>query len=48
MIREIKVAENNLSDEQQVQDGIRSLPNTWEQMRLNMTHNENIKTFDDL
>jgi len=48
IIRELKVAENNLSDEQQVQDGIRSLPNTWEQMRLNMTQNENIKTFDNL
>jgi len=47
MIRELKVAENNLSDEQQVQAGICSLPDTWEQMRLNMTHNENIKTFDD-
>ena len=48
MIRELKTAGNNLSDEQQVQTDIRSLPDTWEQMRLNMTHNENIKIFDDL
>ena len=48
MICELKAIENNLSDEQQVQDGIRSLPDTWEQMRLNMTHNRNNKTFDDL
>ena len=48
MIRELKVAENNLSDEQQVQASICSLPDTWVQMRVNMTHNENIKTFDDL
>ena len=47
MIRELKAAENNLSDEQQVQASIRSLPDTWVQMRVNMTHNENIKTFDD-
>ncbi|KAM7465477.1 hypothetical protein LguiB_013039 [Lonicera macranthoides] len=48
MIRELKAAGNNLSDEQQVQAGIRSLPDSWEHMRVNMTHNENIKTFDDL
>ena len=48
MIRELKAAESNLSDEQYVQAGICSLPDTWEQMRLNMTHNKNIKTFDDL
>jgi len=36
-----------LSDEQ-AQAGIRSLPDTWEQMTLNMMHNEKIKTFDDL
>jgi len=45
MIHELKAAGNNLSDEQQVQAGIHSLPDTWEQTRLNMPHNE---TFDDL
>ena len=48
MSRELKVAENKLNDEQHVQAGIHFLPNTLEQMRLNMMHNENIKTFDDL
>ena len=27
---------------------IRSLPNNWEHMRVNLTHNNNIKTFDDV
>ena len=27
---------------------IRSLPSSWETMCLNLTHNENIKTFDDV
>ena len=48
MIRELKLAGNNLSDEYKVQNGIRFLPDTWKQMRLKMTYNENIKTFDDL
>ena len=45
MIHELKAAGNKLSDEQQLQAGIRSLLDTWEQTRLNMSHNE---TFDDL
>jgi transposase InsO family protein len=48
MIRELKVAGNNLTDEQQVQAVIRSLPKSWENMSQNMTHNENIKTFEDV
>ncbi|KAF7133292.1 hypothetical protein RHSIM_Rhsim09G0157400 [Rhododendron simsii] len=50
MIRELKVAGNNLSDEQQVQAVIRSLPSTtaWDNMSQNLTHNENLKTFDDV
>jgi hypothetical protein len=32
MIRELKVTGNNLTDEQQVQDVIRSLPKSWENM----------------
>ena len=27
---------------------IRSLPHSWEHMKVNMTHNENIKTFADI
>ena len=48
MIRELKSAGNNLTDEQQVQAVIRSFPSSWETMCQNLTHNENIKTFDDV
>jgi hypothetical protein len=48
MIRELKTAGNQLTDEQQVQAVIRSLPSSWEAMSQNLTHNENIKTFDDV
>ena len=27
---------------------IRSLPNAWEHLKINLTHNDNIKTFDDV
>ncbi|XP_055960065.1 uncharacterized protein LOC130014940 [Mercurialis annua] len=48
MIMELKSAGHNLTNEQQVQAVIRSLPNNWEHMKVNMTHNENIKTFSDI
>jgi hypothetical protein len=48
MIRELKTAGNNLTDEQQVQAVNLSLPSSWETMSQNMTHNENIKSFDDV
>jgi hypothetical protein len=48
MIRELKVAGNQLTDEQHVQAVIRSLPSSWEAMSQNLTHNEKIKTFDDV
>ena len=48
MVRELKVAGNNLTDEQQIQAVICSLPDSWEQMKLNMTHNESIQTLKDL
>ncbi|KAH7863924.1 hypothetical protein Vadar_023568 [Vaccinium darrowii] len=50
MIRELKAAGYTLTDEQQVTAVIRSLPATehWGQMKLMMTHNENIKTFADI
>ena len=47
MISELKVAGHTLSDEQQVQAVIRSLPHNWEHMKVNLTHNENVKTFED-
>ena len=46
MISELRVAEHDMIDEQQVQFVIRSLPSNWEHVRVNLTHNENIKTFD--
>ena len=48
MVHELKVAGNNLTDEQQIQAVIRSLSDSWEQMKLNMTHNESIQTLEDL
>ena len=37
-----------MTDEQQVQAVIRSLLNNWEHMHVNLTHNDNIKKFDDV
>ena len=48
MISELRSAAHQLTDEQQVQAMIRSLPNAWEHLRINLTHNDNIKTFDDV
>ncbi|GAV91515.1 UBN2_2 domain-containing protein [Cephalotus follicularis] len=48
MIRDLKNAGNALSDEQQVQAVIRSLPDSWVNMRHILTHNENIKNFADV
>jgi transposase InsO family protein len=48
MIRDLKAARNVLTDEQQVQAVIRSLPNSWISMKQIMTHNENIKNFADI
>lgn len=48
MIHELKTAGNNLTDDQQIQAVIRSLPNSWEAMSQNLTHNEHITTFDDV
>ena len=49
LIRDLKAAGNNLFDEQQVTVVICSLPKpTWGQMKLVLTHNENIKTFADI
>ncbi|GAB2284052.1 hypothetical protein Dimus_039641 [Dionaea muscipula] len=48
MIGEMAAAGRELSDEQQVQAVIRSLPKSWEHMRVNLTHNDLIRTFDDV
>ena len=48
MIMELKSAGHALTDEQQVQAVIRSLPHSWEHMEENMTNNENINTFADI
>ncbi|TXG72586.1 hypothetical protein EZV62_001165 [Acer yangbiense] len=48
MIHELKFAGHSLTDEQQIQAMIRSLPNNWENVKINMTHNDNIKTFNDI
>ena len=48
MISELKGAGHELNDEQHVQVVIRSLPHAWEHLRINLTHNDNIKTFDDV
>ncbi|GAB2269975.1 hypothetical protein Dimus_038814 [Dionaea muscipula] len=48
MIGKLAAAGHQLSDEQQVQAVIRSLPKSWEHMRVNLTHNDLIRTFDDV
>ena len=48
MISELKGVGHELTDEQQVQAVIRSLPNAWEYLKINLTHNDNIKTLDDV
>ena len=48
MISELKGDGHELIDEQHVQVVIRSLPHAWEHLRINLTHNDNVKTFDDV
>ena len=48
MIMEFKSDRHALTDEQQVQAVIRSIPHSWQHMKVNMTHNENIKTFANI
>ena len=47
MISKLKDAGHTLTNEQQVQVVIRSLPQNWEHMKMHLTHNENIKTLED-
>ena len=42
MIRDLNAAGHILTDEQQVQAVIRSLPDSWLHMKQTFTHNENI------
>ena len=48
MIRELKTSRHVLTDEQHVETIIISLTNSWEHIVVNMTHNESVKTFDDI
>ncbi|KAF7112434.1 hypothetical protein RHSIM_RhsimUnG0229800 [Rhododendron simsii] len=49
MIRDLRAAGNILTDEQQILAALRSLPDeTWDHFKLTMTHNEMVKTFNDL
>ncbi|KAJ9700896.1 hypothetical protein PVL29_006293 [Vitis rotundifolia] len=48
MIRELKTSGHVFTDEQQVEVVIKSLPKSWEHMVVNMTHNESVKTFDNI
>ena len=47
MISEIRGVGHELTDKKQVQVMIRSLPSDWEHFCISLTHNDNIKTFDD-
>ena len=48
MISKFRAVGHDMTDEQQVQAMIRSLPSHWEHIRVNLTHNDNIKTIDDI
>ncbi|OMO94612.1 hypothetical protein CCACVL1_05905 [Corchorus capsularis] len=48
LIRELSAAGVALTNEQQVQAVISSLPDSWEHMKANMTHNESVRTFEDI
>ncbi|KAF7150695.1 hypothetical protein RHSIM_Rhsim02G0157300 [Rhododendron simsii] len=49
MIRDFRTADNVLTDEKQILAVLGSLPDeTWDHFKLTMTHNEMVKTFNDL
>ena len=48
MIRELKVAGQDITDEQHIQAVTCSLPESWEHMKVNMMYTDNIKTFNDI
>ena len=45
---QVEAARNNLTNEQKIEAMIHSFPNSWEKMKLNMTHNERIQKLKDL
>ena len=46
--RGLKTSGHVFTDEQQVETVIKSLPKSWEHMKVNMTHNESVKTFNSI
>ncbi|XP_042467279.1 uncharacterized protein LOC122050444 [Zingiber officinale] len=48
MIHDLKSVSHDLTDVQQVQAVIRSLPDSWTDMKQILTHNESIKNFSDI
>uniref|UniRef100_A0A3Q7IEW9 Uncharacterized protein n=1 Tax=Solanum lycopersicum TaxID=4081 RepID=A0A3Q7IEW9_SOLLC len=48
MIAQLKSIGHIISDEQQVQAMSQYLPNNWEHLKVNLNHNESIKTFSDV
>ncbi|EPS62306.1 hypothetical protein M569_12485 [Genlisea aurea] len=48
MMSELHNAGHQLTEEQKIQAVIRSLPNSWEHMKMHLTHSENVRTFDDV
>ena len=48
IISKLRGAGHELTNEQQVQAMIFSLLSSWEHLGINLTHNDNIKTFDDV
>ena len=48
MIREFKTYRHVLINKQQVETVTKSLPTSWEYMMVNVTHNESVKTFNDI
>lgn len=48
MIHELKSSSPILYDEKQIQALVRSFHDKWEHLKVNTTHNDNIKTFSDV
>ena len=48
MVTELKDVGHVLTDEQQVQAVIHSLPTSWDQLKMHLTHNEGIKNMEDV
>lgn len=46
LITELKIAGHVISDDQQIQTVFRSLPYSWEHMKVNLIHNKSNITFD--